>query len=277
MTTQVLTCRCGQQIRHIDEKKGYVKCEYCDSLVFIKKGGIPSDDKAKNTKELAIKRFKEKDVRGAARYAEEVLQYFPDNSIGQFITAFYQCFMAEKKRKDALKNFFANNVAGSLATDELKELLVLTRMTLPQLADCEDEVIKFALATDDKTTVNSFVEGYLPSAIGRRVGSNWLDSELKDNYVRLAKEFDTPKTMFALYKAMTDNDSSPEREKNQSMISSMKNFIYGFCADIGEIFEAISNPVNKEKFVKAYKAKRNAYEKIYQAEYEKMKRFENSF
>ena len=276
MKTQVLTCRCGQQIRNIDEK-GYVKCEYCDSLVFIKKDEILSNDKAQNTRDLAIKRFKEKDVKGAVRYAEEVLQYIPDNPIGQFVTSFHQCFMAEKKREDALRNFFANNVAGSLVADELKELLTLTRMSLPYLMDCEDEVIKFALTTDDKATVNSFVEGYLPSAISRRVGSDWLDSDFKNNYMRLAKEFDTPKTMYALYKAMTDNDNSPEKEENQGMISVIRNFIDGFCADIGEIFQSISNPINKEKFVKAYKAKRNAYEKIYQTEYEKRMKFKNSF
>lgn len=277
MKTQVLTCRCGQQIRNIDQKLGYAKCEYCDSLVFIKKDEILSNDKAQNTRDLAIKRFKEKDIKGAVKYAEEVLQYIPDNPIGTFITSFYQCFMAEKKKKDALRNFFADNVAGNLIEEELKELLSLTRMALPHLMDCEDEVVKFALTTDDKATVTSFVEGYLPVAIGRRSGTIWLDDDLKDNYIRLASEFDTPKTMLALYKAMTDNDESPEREENHGMISAIKNFNEGFCSDIGDILYSISNPINREKFVKAYNAKKSAYEKIYQEEYDKRMKFKNSF
>ncbi|MDE6211815.1 MAG: hypothetical protein K2O31_01795 [Clostridia bacterium] len=276
MKVQVAMCPCGQSVK-IDIEKKFGYCEYCGSQVFLTRDDIMGSDIVRNDMDLAVKYFKEKDIKGAVRYAEEVLAYVPDNAIGLFITSFNRCFMAETKYKDALKVFFSSNVAGTLERNELNQLLTITRLSLPYLADCESEVIRFAMSSGNKTTVESFVEGYLPFAIGKRVGSSWLDSKLKENYIRLASEYDTPKTMFALYKALTDNVDSPERKENYGMISLMKNFIDGFCVDIGEIFEAISNSVNKEKFVKAYKAKMSALNKIYQSESERMKKFKNGF
>ncbi|MDE6372687.1 MAG: hypothetical protein K2L61_04005 [Clostridia bacterium] len=276
MKIQVAMCPCGQYVKiYIEKKFGY--CEYCGSQVFLTRDDIMGSDIVRNDMELAVKYFKEKDIKSAVRYAEEVLAYVPDNAIGLFITSFNRCFMTEKKHKDALKTFFSSNVAGTLERNELNQLLAITRLSLPYLVDCENEVIRFVMSSGNKTTVESFVEGYLPFAIGKRVGSSWLDSKLKENYIRLASEYDTPKTLFALYKALTDNVDSPERKENYGMISLMKNFLDGFCADIGDIFEAISNATNKEKFVKAHKAKMNALNKIYQSESERMKKFKNSF
>ena len=274
MKTQVAMCPCGQPVK-IDIEKRFGYCEYCGSQVFLTRDDIMGSDIVRNDIDLAVKYFKEKDIKGAVRYAEEVLAYVPDNAIGLFITSFNRCFMSEKKHKDALKTFFSSNVAGTLERNELNQLLAITRLSLPYLADCENEVVKFALSSGNKSTVENFVEGYLPFAIGKRVGSSWLDKDLKQNYIALASEYNTPKTMFALYKALTDNVDSPERRENYGMISLMKNFINRFCAEIGEIFEAISNPVNKDKFVKAYKAKMGALEKRYQAESERMKKFKN--
>lgn len=272
MAVQTAICGCGSPVE-IDLMTRVGICPACGNQVQLTRDEVVGSDTVRNDMDIAVKYFKEKDVSSAVRYAEDLLAYVPDSAIGLFITSFYRCFMAENKHKTALKEFFTGNRATFLEVNEFKQLLILIRLALPYLDDLEGEVMVYVSSSGNQFLAETFFESYLPTVIGRHSGSDWLNPTLKSYYMNLVSVCNVPKTLFALYKSLTDNEDSPERKENYGMISMMKGFIDGFATSIGDIFSSIANPAVKEKFMKAYNAKMRDINAIYKSEAERMRRF----
>lgn len=264
MRSQSAKCpNCGASVVVDLETKAGV-CEYCGSQVFLTRDDIMGSDVVRNNMDLALKYFKEKDIKNAVHYAEQIISYVPDSAVGLFITAFERAFLSETKYQNAMKEFYTHGITNGVMFDEIKDLLLLTRLSLIYLIDCEKEVLNFVIKYCQPQTAQVFLESYLPVSIAKRGGSEWLDEELANVYKRLVSAYNLPKTVFALYTTLTESNDSPEKVGNYNVITSVRIFLDEYCARVGSIIDACKDTAMRDKFKRAFTAKveimRNKYE-----------------
>lgn len=273
MRTQVAVCPgCGRPVK-IDLKTRSGICEYCGNQVFWTRDDVMDTDIVQNNASLAVKYFKEKDFNSANVYAQNILSYVPDSAIGLFITAFWRSFITESRTPRAVYDFFAAGASDTASVNEIRQVLILTRLALSYLVDSEGKIIEYASSSADDATAQTFLDSFLSESVTRRGNSEWLNDEKTAVYIRLVQCYNLPKTMFSLYKSISDNNDSPISTGNYGIISSVKDFIDRYCGNVEKIFTNIKDENLRTKFISALKTVVKGLTNAYQAQVEKMRLF----
>ncbi len=254
---------CGSEIPSsmINFKTRSAKCPWCGLDVTFPKKHSTASPNAQYAIEEAYNLFMAGSFDSSLKCAEHALTMVNNSVIASFIIDYYKSFVATTKNSKIIEEFFLNrleNIEFEVEEEEMfKNILCKKAFKVEKF---EEQVLKKFSEYDDTKELGEFVERFSPSLILKRENFDWLTHSMVDIYKNVTRRVAIPKTWYALYISVVKNPDSP-LQNGTFFLKTKTNRIYNDCVvPIGEIFDLITDEVNKVKYSKAYIKVKTVYE-----------------
>ena len=259
-----LCSSCGRTLQpsEIDKNTRTGTCSFCGCLVTFTRKEVNSSKQVLHDLENAVRFFTESNYDSAKRYAEAVLSTSVDNAVGLFIIAYYNAFRAEIKNRTHLDRFFNEELPKiELDEEEVNNFKKVILHSLLHVADYEKTILAVVGRYQAPQPLAEFVDAFSPQLIIRRGTIDWFDAEMCDIYGQVAAYTNVPKTLYALYQAITKNPDSPEAGNTYYLKTKTARFYNDFVLGIEKIYQRIADPALKAKFIGAFAKLKEAINK----------------